>query len=104
MNISPTALAPPGTPWTDPAHLEAHGQAKDPRAIENVANGFEAIFASMLVKEMRQSLGHGSLFGGDKGDVLGGMFDYFLGQHVAPSGSLGIAAMIRKQMSGTKHT
>jgi Rod binding domain-containing protein len=104
MNISPNTLSLASAPVSDPAHLAEHGHPKDPKAIENVANGFESMFASMLMKEMRQSLGHGTMFGDDKGDVLGGMFDYFMGQHVAPAGSLGIAAMIRKQLTPAKHS
>jgi Rod binding domain-containing protein len=38
------------------------------------------------------------MFGHDPGDVLGGMFDHFLSQHIAKSGSLGIGKMIQKHL------
>ena len=70
--------------------------------IEHVANGFESLFASMLVKEMRQTLEPGTLFGSDGSDVMGGMFDLFFGQHLAKAGALGIAPMVKKQLE--KHS
>jgi Rod binding domain-containing protein len=62
------------------------------------AQAFEGMFASMLVKQMRQSIGGNSLCGHDKSDALGGLFDHFMGQHMASNGGLGIGAMIRKQL------
>jgi Rod binding domain-containing protein len=57
------------------------------------------MFASLLIKQMRESLQPDTLFGQDRGDVLGGLFDHYLGQHLAESGSLGIGAMVRHQLS-----
>jgi len=73
-------------------------RSKQPEAI---AQQFEGLFMSMLVKEMRQSpLGEG-LFPGDGSDTYGGIFDTFMGQHLAENGGIGmaasIAAAIRKQ-------
>ena len=62
------------------------------------AQAFEGMFASMLIKQMRQSLGGNSLCGHDKNDALGGLFDHFMGDHMASNGGLGIGAMIRKQL------
>ncbi|HKI33793.1 MAG TPA: rod-binding protein [Gemmataceae bacterium] len=69
------------------------------RRVEQVAKGFESMFFSLLCKEMRGTLEPGTMFGNDEGDVLGGMFDQFLGEHLAQSGALGIAAMVRKQLT-----
>jgi Rod binding domain-containing protein len=66
--------------------------------IEEVANSFESLFWSLLTKEMRQTLENGGLFGQDKGDIYGGLFDLYVGQHLAPAHALGIAAMIRQQL------
>jgi Rod binding domain-containing protein len=71
----------------------------DLKNIEKVATGLESMFFSLLCKEMRETLEPGTLFGGDQGDVFGGMFDQFLGEHLAQGGSLGIAAMVRKQLT-----
>jgi Rod binding domain-containing protein len=63
-----------------------------------VGRQFESIFTSLLIKQMRQGLDSETMFGKDAGDILGGMFDQFLGDHLAKSGSLGIGQMIRSQL------
>jgi Rod binding domain-containing protein len=70
----------------------------DAAAIEQTAEDFESVFVSLLLKEMRGTLSEG-LFGGESSDVLGGMFDQFMGQHLANSSALGIKQMIMKQWS-----
>ena len=59
-----------------------------------MAQQFESMFTSLLLKEMRQSTGEDGLFEGDSSDTLGGMFDMFLGEHIAKEGGLGIAKMV----------
>lgn len=63
-----------------------------------VGKQFEGMFASMLMKQMRQTL-DGGLFGDDKSDVLGGLFDHFIGEHIAKAGGFGVADMIRTQLA-----
>jgi len=87
------------TPGLDLATTAAPTYKGDPRSAEAVARGFESMFFSLLAKGMRETLEPDTLFGGDQGDVFGGMFDQFLGEHLAQGGSLGIAAMVRKQLS-----
>lgn len=70
-----------------------------PKSIEGVAKGFESMFLSTLLKQMRETLEPGTLFGDDKGDILGGLFDQFLGEHLSQAGALGIAALVRQQLS-----
>jgi Rod binding domain-containing protein len=65
---------------------------------EAVGRQFESMMASMLIKQMRQTLDGETMFGKDSGDVLGGLFDQMLGDHLGKSGSLGVSAMIRAQM------
>jgi flagellar protein FlgJ len=79
--------------------MSAQVRRGDPRAIAAVAGGLESLFASMLIKQMRQTLEPESLFGGDRSDILGGLFDYTLGQHLGQAGALGISAMIRQYMT-----
>ena len=55
-----------------------------------VARQVEGLFASLLLKEMRGDGGEGGLFGGDSSDVLGGMFDQYMGQAIADAGGLGL--------------
>jgi flagellar protein FlgJ len=64
-----------------------------------MAREFEATFLSMILKEMRESLDpEVGLFPGDSGDVQGGLFDLFLGKHMAESGGVGLAAALVRQM------
>jgi hypothetical protein len=71
---------------------------RDLARIEQVGKGFEQTFLSTLLKQMRDTLSPDTLFPGDPADVLGGMFDMFLSQHLAQAGSLGIADMVKKQL------
>ena len=67
---------------------------------ETVGNEFEAVFVSLLLKEMRNTLdtGEGGLFGSEKSDTFGGMFDQFMGQHLAEASPLGIADAIKSYL------
>ena len=91
-----------------PLSLPGLAISADPRAlgdrqqVEQVADGFESMFASLLLKQMRETLESDTMFGQDHGDVLGGMFDFYLGQHLAQSGGLGIGAMVRRQLSSSR--
>ncbi|MBA4065281.1 MAG: hypothetical protein C0501_16530 [Isosphaera sp.] len=68
----------------------------------DTAKEFEAVFLSMLLKEMRQTLDpDGGLFPGDTGDIQGGLFDLYLGRHLADSGGVGMAAAIARQLRPT---
>jgi Rod binding domain-containing protein len=69
-----------------------------PDKIEKVASDFESLFTSQLLKEMRKSLDPETMFGGDGGDVYGGMFDQFVGQQMAQSGGFGLAKMLREAL------
>jgi Rod binding domain-containing protein len=63
---------------------------------EQLATQFESVFVSMLLKEMRQASPPGEgLFPGDSSDTYGGMFDMYMGQHLAQQGGIGLAASIQ---------
>lgn len=86
--ISPTA--------TDPSGLVNHSAVQDAAQEQQaeVADAFESVFISMLVKQMRQTTGDEGLFAGDNSDTFGGMFDMFMGQHLAKASNIGIDKMI----------
>ena len=67
---------------------------------EKIGSEFESIFVSLLLKEMRNTLdqGEGGLFGSEQSDTFGGMFDLFMGQHIATASSLGIADAINNYL------
>jgi Rod binding domain-containing protein len=88
-------------------HSLPMGNVKRPHSekeVEKVARDFEAAFLTILLKEMRQTLEPNTMFEGDKSDVYGGMFDQFLGEHLAQAGALGIARMVKHHLTATKDT
>lgn len=72
------------------------GQRKP--SLQDAAQGFESVFLSMLLKEMRQTLEPGSLFGKDGSDVYGGLFDQFMAQHLSQGKGMGLAQSFLKQL------
>lgn len=73
--------------------------------VKDMAGEMEATFLSMLLKEMRQTLDEGEgggLFPGDSGDVQGGLFDLYLGRHLADAGGIGLAASLVRQMQAAE--
>ncbi len=48
----------------------------------------------MMLKSMRQSMSE-DMFAGDKSDTFGGLFDSFMGKHIAEGGGIGMAKMIQ---------
>ena len=84
----------------------AGGSPAKPKAdiqdTDKVAKDFESVFASMILKEMRKSLEPGAMFGEDSGDVYGGMFDQFLGEHISEAGGFGLAKMVRESLARTQ--
>ncbi|MEQ1904050.1 MAG: rod-binding protein [Pirellulaceae bacterium] len=84
------------------AALADVANGNDQEAMKKVAEQFEGIFFSLMLKEMRQSVSidqDGGLFAGESSDTFGGMFDLFLGQHLASSSPLGIGQMLAQYRS-----
>lgn len=76
----------------------ARGRSSELERGAQVATDFESLFASQILKEMRRTLDSEAMFGGDTGDVYGGMFDLFVGQQMASNGGFGLAKMLREAM------
>jgi flagellar protein FlgJ len=81
-----------------PESLLARARSGDAQSIERVAAEFESLFVSLVLKEMRQTLDPGTLFGSDQSDVYGGMFDNSLSKHIVDCGGFGVADMVRKNL------
>lgn len=76
----------------DPATI-AQGDPKD------AAKKFQALLSTMLVKEMRASLGEGGFFGkGADGDVYGGWLDQSIGQSLADRDALHLEGVLRESL------
>jgi flagellar protein FlgJ len=97
------SLLPSPPLLTDPAAVSATSpRAGGARAKADVAVQFESLFISQLLKEMRQTEQGGGLFAGESSDTYGGIFDLYLGEHLAKSGGLGLARMINAYLETSK--
>lgn len=81
------------------ANAGQRAKSVTPQNAAKVADDFESLFASLMLKEMRKTLEPDTLFGNDSADVYGGLFDLFLGQKVAQTGGFGIARMVRDALA-----
>ncbi len=97
ISISPLPAGMPGMDGKLESLARGAGITDDGK-MANAAKEFESLFLSMMMKEMRNSLGEDSLFGGESSDVYGGMFDMMLGQSMAESQPLGIAKLLQSTM------
>ncbi len=80
------------------AGVEMGQRPESAEAAAAMAVQFESLFMSMLMKEMRNTLGEGALFGGESSDVYGGMFDMMMGDALAESQPLGIARTLQSAL------
>lgn len=99
MTIPPISLTP-----VDPTELASRAEVSGP-SMDAALQEFEGIFVSMMLKEMRKSVGEG-FFGGDKADAIGGLFDMTIGEELGRSGGLGIADALARyqQVTATMET
>ena len=89
------------TPPTTLLELSSPG-VRNVAESKRMAKQVESMFASMLIKSMRQTLGDEGLFPGDQSDALGGLFDMYMGQQVASGGGLGISEMMEAYATQAK--
>jgi Rod binding domain-containing protein len=87
----------------DLQNLAARWKKGDKQVLPALARQFESLFTTQILKEMRQTLEPGGLFSGDNSDIYGGLFDQYLGKHLAQAGGLGLATMIQRQLDPSSH-
>ncbi len=73
--------------------------ADDPRGQHAAAQKLEAVFATLLVKEMRSQQSGGMFGEGTSGDVYGGWFDQYVGEVLARRGALHLAQSIDRSLA-----
>jgi flagellar protein FlgJ len=78
--------------------LKRGAQAQDPKALRETARQFEAIFARMMIKSMRDANFGDKLLGSDQQDFYQGMFDDQLSMEVTRGRGLGLADMLVQQL------
>jgi peptidoglycan hydrolase FlgJ len=79
--------------------LKAGARGHDPAAIRQVAQQFEALFARMMIKSMRDAIGKDPIFGSDQAQTYQGMFDDQLSLELTRGKGLGLADMLVKQLA-----
>jgi len=79
--------------------LKAGARAHDPAAVRQVAQQFEALFARMMIKSMRDAIGKDPIFGSDQAQTYQGMFDDQLSLELTKGKGLGLADMMVKQLT-----
>lgn len=68
--------------------------------VENATEELEVMFSTMMVKEMRKSLGEG-LFGSGPGvDTFEGWFDDHMGRAIAEGGAMELSGLLKAQSGG----
>ena len=101
MDSLATAQLPLPSLGSSPEALAAPIRPGDGRSMDAVATNFESLLLSLMIKQMRQTLEPEGLFPQDSGDVMGGLFDLYMGQHLAQVGGVGIGTMLRRQLEKT---
>lgn len=96
MNIESASMLQPS--MERPAF--AHGAKVGEPMPKKMAQEFESLMLSQLIKQMRQSSGGEGLFPGDKSDTYGGMFDMMIGKFLSESGGFGLADQLSGSFEG----
>ena len=78
--------------------LRLAGEARGADA-ETAAQKFEALFATMLVREMRRALPEGFFGGGSGAEIYDGWLDEHVGKALARDGALHLAGMIKTNLA-----
>ena len=103
LPINPLTIA---SVQTDAANHLLSSAAKKVSAheaeVRNVANQFESMFVSLMLKSMRSSMTEDGLFGGEGSDTYGSLFDMYMGQHLASNDALGIGRLIEQYMQESR--
>jgi Rod binding domain-containing protein len=98
MDVSSSMYLDPTAAIRNSANADLSLPLASGNGSQDVGQNFESLFVSMLLKEMRQTSSEDGLFAGDTSDVYGGLFDMFLGQHIAAGGGFGIAELVNSQL------
>lgn len=81
--------------------LRAHARSDEKSSIKAVAQQFEAMFTSMMLKSMRNAVPQSDIGHSSETRMFQGMFDDQLSQNLASHRGLGIAALVERQLTRT---
>jgi len=74
----------------------------DPAALRSVAQQFEAILLTQMIKQMRKPIMPGGMFDSPEAQNWNEMADQRLGLHLAKSGGIGLADSLIKQIESSR--
>ncbi|HUN26921.1 MAG TPA: flagellar assembly peptidoglycan hydrolase FlgJ [Steroidobacteraceae bacterium] len=80
------------------AALRRSAGSHNPAAVREVAKQFEALFARMMIKSMRDAIGRDPIFGSDQSEAYQSMFDDQLSIELTRGHGLGLADMLVRQL------
>jgi peptidoglycan hydrolase FlgJ len=78
--------------------LKSGVRGNDAKAIRQVAQQFESLFARMMIKSMRDAIGKDPIFGSDQQQMYQGMFDNQLSLELTKGRGLGLSDMLIRQL------
>lgn len=97
MNISNNPTVPvANVVKTDKPAASKNSVLKDSEKsekVQKVIEEFEGVFMSMMIKQLRETDSGEGFFPGDHSDTYGGMFDLFMGQHLARGAQTGLETL-----------
>ena len=86
------------SPWTTSSMRSLDPSSFAQTDPADAAAKFQALLATMLVKEMRSSLNDGFFGEGAQGDVYGGLLDQHVGQSLADRDALHLEGVLRESL------
>lgn len=97
-NIPANAL-PVAEPRVDKKAKDAQRGADDAAAVKKVAREFEAMFVSMMMKSMRETVGKDTLTGGGRGEeTFRSLLDQEYANAAVAGGGIGLARSIEREL------
>lgn len=97
MNISNNPTTPAvDSVKTDKPAASRNSVLKDSQKSEKVRKvieEFEGVFMSMMIKQLRETDNGEGFFPGDHSDTYGGMFDMYMGNHLARGAQTGLETL-----------
>lgn len=99
LNAPASANASVYTDFSQFAKLKNEAKDKSPEAIKKVAQQFEALFITNILKQMRSAKLADTIFDSDQSKTYNEMYDQQLAQHLAGKPGVGLADLIVKQLS-----
>ncbi|WP_026841151.1 rod-binding protein [Citrifermentans bremense] len=101
-----TAIPQHALPVEDPRgrrpEKTGNGGGETPAQVKKVAREFEAMFVSMMLKSMRETVGKDSLTGGGRGEeTFRSLLDQEYASAAVAGGGIGLAQTLERELSRT---